>query len=57
VLNGDADQIGGALRPQLGFDLAAVVRSGLVADAECVGDLAEAAALRQQPQDFEIARG
>src|ERR1700746_2970037 len=57
VLNGDADQIGGALRPQLGFDLAAVVRSGLVADAECGGDLAEAAALRQQPQDFEITRG
>src|ERR1700730_14616090 len=34
VLNGDADQIGGAPRPQLGLDLAAVVRGGLVADTE-----------------------
>src|SRR2546423_13289485 len=57
VLNGDADQIGGARGSQLGFDLAAVVRSGLVADAECVGYLDEVAALRQQTQDFEIARG
>src|SRR5207248_3643470 len=57
VLNGDADQIGGARGLQLGFDLAAVVRSGLIADAECVGDLGEVAALRQQTQDFEIARG
>src|SRR5271165_628708 len=57
VLNGDADQIGGARHPQLGFDLATIIRGGLVTNAERVGDLGEAAALRQKTQDFQIARG
>src|SRR6266480_3687415 len=57
MLHRDADEIGGAPRPQLGFDLAAVVGGGLIADPERVGDLDEITALRQQPQDFEIARG
>src|SRR5262249_42225060 len=57
VLNGNADQIGSASRMQLGFNLATVVRNGLVADAESVGDLGEAAALRQQTQNFKVARG
>jgi hypothetical protein len=52
VLNGDADQISDAPRPQLGLDLAAVVRGGLVADTEGAGDLGEAAALRQKTKDF-----
>jgi hypothetical protein len=53
--NDYADQIGSTPGPQPGLDLAAVVHGGPVADAERVGDLGEAAALRQQTEDFEIA--
>ena len=57
VAKRDADQVGGARRPQLGLDPTAIVRRRLVADTHCVGDLGQSAALGQLAQDLEIAGG
>src|SRR5215471_8253006 len=42
-LKRDTDELGRARRPELGSELAAIIRGGLVADAERVGDLRQRA--------------
>src|SRR5262249_39298512 len=41
-LKRDTDELGRARRPELGSELAAIIRGGLVADADRVGDFATA---------------
>jgi hypothetical protein len=54
-LNCDADKIGGARRPEFGFDLATIVRRRLIANANRIGDLWQSTTLGQQAEDLKIA--
>src|SRR5580692_8336794 len=56
ALDGDPDEVGGSGDAELGFDLAAGVGDGLVADADRRGDLIEAAPAAEEPQDLEFPR-
>jgi len=57
VLDGDADKVSSARHSKLGFELAAVIRSGFIAYTRGVSDLSKAAALREEMQNLEIASG
>jgi len=48
ALDCNADQIGSTARAELGFDLAAIVRRGLIADADRVSDLEQGTTFSQE---------
>jgi hypothetical protein len=55
VLDRDPDQIGSSRKAKLALYLGAIVRHSLVANANCIGDLHQAIAFAEEPENFEIA--
>ena len=55
MLDRDPDQIGCSRKAELILHMAAIVRHGFVAEADCSGDLQHAVAFAKEPENFEIA--
>ena len=51
----DPDQIGGSREAELVLHMAAIIRHGLVAEADRIGDLQQTVAFAKEPENFEIA--
>ena len=55
ILDRDPDQIGGSCEAELVLHVAAIIRHGLVAEADRIGDLQQAVAFAKKLENLEIA--
>jgi hypothetical protein len=55
VLDRDPDQIGSSRKAELVLYVAAIIRHGLVAEADRIGDLQQAVAFAEEPENLQVA--
>ena len=55
MLDRDPDQVGSSRKAELVLYVAAIIRHGLVAEADRIGDLQQAVAFAEEPENLQVA--